>query len=102
MIQAIRQLRFGGHDVIIFHVLDESEVHFPFDGMLDLLEPESGENLVVNAQAIKQDYLQAMGELRATYRKECLGMGADFVELDTSMRFDHALVKYLSGRKARF
>jgi len=102
VIQAIRQLRFGGHDVIIFHVLDESEVHFPFDGMLDLLEPESGENLIVDAQAIKQDYLQAMGELRATYRKECLGMGADFVELDTSMRFDHALVKYLSGRKARF
>ncbi len=29
-------------------------------------------------------------------------MGADYVELDTSMRFDHALVKYLSGRKARF
>ena len=56
----------------------------------------------MDAQAIKQDYLQAMGELRATYRKECLGMGADFVELDTSMRFDHALVKYLSGRKARF
>ena len=27
---------------------------------------------------------------------------SDFVELDTSMRFDHALVKYLSGRQARF
>ena len=102
VIQAIRQLRFGGHDVIIFHVLDESEVHFPFEGMLDLLEPESGENLIVDAQAIKTDYLHAIGELRAKYRKECLGMGADFVELDTSMRFDHALVKYLSGRKARF
>ena len=102
VIQAIRQLRFGGHDVIMFHVLDESEVHFPFDGMLDLLEPESGENLIVDAQGIKGDYLRAMEELRANYRKECLGMGADFVELDTSMRFDHALVKYLSGRKARF
>lgn len=102
VIQAIRQLRFGGHDVIMFHVLDESEVHFPFDGMLDLLEPESGQNLIVDAQGIKGDYLRAMEELRANYRKECLGMGADFVELDTSMRFDHALVKYLSGRKARF
>ena len=62
----------------------------------------SGETLIVDAQAIKGDYLQAMSELRATYRKECFGMGADFVELDTSMRFDHALVKYLSGRQARF
>ncbi|RLS51951.1 MAG: DUF58 domain-containing protein [Planctomycetota bacterium] len=102
VLQAIRQLRFGGHDVIIFHVLDESEVHFPYDGMLDLLEPESGQNLIVDAQAIKADYLQAIQALRATYKSECRGMGADFVELDTSMRFDHALVKYLSGRKARF
>lgn len=102
VLQSIRQLRFRGHDVIIFHVLDESEVYFPFEGMLDLLEPESGQKLVVDAQAIKSEYLDAIGQLRSQYRKECLGMGADYVELDTSMRFDHALVKYLSGRKARF
>ena len=41
-------------------------------------------------------------ELRSQYRRECLAVGADFVELDTSMRFDTALVEYLSQRKARF
>lgn len=102
VIKAISQLRFRGHDVIIFHILDESEVHFPYDGMVDLLEPESGQNLIVDAQAVKRDYLQAIEELRQTYRTECQAVGADYVELDTSMRFDHALVKYLSGRKARF
>ncbi|HUG18139.1 MAG TPA: DUF58 domain-containing protein, partial [Planctomycetaceae bacterium] len=30
VIQSLRQLRFAGHDVILFHILDEAEVSFPF------------------------------------------------------------------------
>jgi uncharacterized protein (DUF58 family) len=102
IIDAIRMLRFGGHDVIVFHVLDEAEVTFPFDGMCDLKEPESGRTLLVDAAGIRSDYLTALQELRDRYRKDCLAVGADFVPLDTSMRFDKALVEYLSQRKARF
>ena len=102
VLDAIRLLRFAGHDVIIFHVLDEAEVHFPFTGMVDLKEPESEQTLLVDAQGIKTDYLEALEELRGLYKKECLAVGADYVPLDTSMRFDKALVEYLSQRKARF
>lgn len=102
VIDAIRMLRFAGHDVIIFHVLDEAEVHFPFSGMCDLRDPESNQNMLVDAAGIKKDYLEALQELRENYKKECRSMGADFVELDTSMRFDKALVEYLSQRQARF
>ena len=102
VIDAIRMLRFAGHDVIIFHVLDEAEVHFPFDGMCDLKDPESGQKMIVDAAGIRADYLDALKQLRETYRKSCLTSGADFVELDTSMRFDTALVEYLAQRKARF
>src|SRR5688500_16216836 len=38
---ALRRLRHGGHDVILFHVLDEAEVHFPFEGLVELEEPET-------------------------------------------------------------
>lgn len=102
VIDAIRMLRYAGHDVIIFHILDESEVYFPFSGMCDLREPESQQNMVVDAAGIRQDYLDALKELRDQYRKSCRSVGADFVELDTSMRFDKALVEYLSQRQARF
>jgi uncharacterized protein (DUF58 family) len=102
VIDAIRMLRFAGHDVIVFHVLDEAEVHFPFEGMCDLKDPETDATLLVDAAGIRSDYLEALGELRSHYRRECRASGADFVELDTSMRFDTALVEYLSQRKARF
>src|SRR5688572_6042267 len=41
IIQSLRRLRHGGHDVILFHILDEAEVKFPFDGMVEFEDPES-------------------------------------------------------------
>ena len=45
MIDSLRILRHRGHDVIVFHVLDEAEVSFPFDSLSDLRtrgEPDRG------------------------------------------------------------
>jgi len=102
VIESLHLLRHGGHDVIVFHVLDEAEVSFPFDGIVDLKDPETGESLVLDAAGMRADYQETLKELCGRYRKECLAIGADYVELNTSMPFDKALVEYLSQRKARF
>lgn len=102
VIESLHLLRHAGHDVIVFHVLDEAEVTFPFDGMVDLKDPESGESLIIDAAGMRSDYLETLEELRDRYRKECMRIGADYVALDTSMPFDTALLEYLSQRKARF
>lgn len=102
VLDGIRRLRHAGHDVILFHVLDEAEVAFPFQGVVDLRDPESGDSQVLDAAGIRQDYLEAVTEFRNDYRRECLKVGADYVPLDTSMAFDRALIQYLSQRQARF
>lgn len=102
VIDTLHLLRHAGHDVILFHVLDEAEVHFPFEGMVDFRDPESGDTLVVDAAGMRADYLDAISELREHYRRECSKMGIDYVPLDTSMAFDKALLGYLSSRQARF
>jgi uncharacterized protein (DUF58 family) len=102
IIDAIRMLRFRGHDVIVFHILDEAEVTFPFTGSVDLLEPETNEHEIVDAAGIRAEYLQAVSDLRERFRTTCQAVGADYVPLDTSMPFDKALVEYLSQRQARF
>lgn len=102
IIGSLRMLRHAGHDVILFHILDEAEVTFPFSGSVDLLEPESEEHQIVDAAAIRTDYLEAVEEMRGRYREVCLKIGADYVALDTSMPFDKALLEYLFQRQARF
>jgi uncharacterized protein (DUF58 family) len=98
---ALRRLRHAGHDVILFHVLDEAEVRFPFSGVVELEEPESNDTVQIDAGSFQTDYLEEVAAFRDGYRRECFQNGADYVPLDTSMRFDKALTEYLISRRAR-
>ena len=102
VLAALNRLRHGGHDVILFHILDEAEVNFPFRGLVEFEEPESQTRMTVDATGIRQDYLDQIEEFRETYRRECFKSGVDYVPLDTSMQFDRALMEYLISRKGRF
>jgi len=101
IISALRQLRHGGHDVILFHILDEAEVDFPFSGLVEFEEPETSARLEVDADNYRHDYLRELSSFREMYRRECFQSGIDYVELDTSMPFDRALTEYLVARKGR-
>ncbi|WP_339612539.1 DUF58 domain-containing protein [uncultured Rubinisphaera sp.] len=102
VMHSLRMIRHAGHDVILFHVLDEAEVTFPFTGSVALRDPETNEEMKLDASGMRRDYLDAMQALRDQYKKDCQNMGIDYVPLDTSQRFDHALIEYLSQRQARF
>lgn len=99
---ALMRLRHGGHDVILFHILDEAEVRFPFEGMVELDDPETASKLVIDADAARTGYVQAVESFREEYRAWCFRAGVDYVQLDTSMQFDKALMEYLHNRRARF
>ena len=101
ILQALHRLRFAGHDVILFHILDEAEALFPFEGMVELEDNETHETLLVDADGIKADYLDEVDSFRATFRKECLSARIDYVPLHTGMPFDKALMSYLLSRQAR-
>lgn len=101
VLKAIRQLRHGGHDVILFHILDEAEVSFPFHGLIEFEEPETAETVHVDATNYRHDYLAEVESFRQLYRRECFQSRVDYVPLDTSLPFDKALLEYLISRRAR-
>ena len=101
ILKALYRLRFAGHDVILFHVLDEAEAEFPFEGMLELEDNESDERLEVDADAIKADYLEEVAKFRDRYKVECFRARIDYVPLHTGMPFDKALMSYLLSRRGR-
>jgi len=101
ILQALRRLRHGGNDVILFHILDEAEVNFPFEGVFDFIDPEADQHLQVDASGIRRDYLAEVQSFRDTFYRECFQMGVDYVALDTSMQFDKALMEYLLSRRSR-
>ncbi|QDU54532.1 DUF58 domain-containing protein [Aeoliella mucimassa] len=100
-ISSLRRLRHGGNDVILFHVLDEAEVAFPFHGLMELEDPETKQKLEVDADNFKKDYTEELKAFRDQYSAECFKSGIDYVPLDTSMPFDRALMEYLVTRRQR-
>ncbi|HMP02818.1 MAG TPA: DUF58 domain-containing protein [Gemmatales bacterium] len=101
-IKSLHHLRHRGNEVILFHILDEAEVHFPFDGLIEFEDTESHEKLTVDARGMQGDYLKAVGEFRAQLKKEAASANIDYVPMDTSISFDKALMEYLLNRQRRF
>ena len=102
VLQSLRRLRHSGHDIILFHILDEAEVQFPFDGLIEFKEPETLDRIQVDATGFRRGYQDEIEAFRQEYLRECFQSGIDYVPLDTSMQFDTALLKYLMSRKSRF
>lgn len=101
LIQALYRLRHAGHDIILFHVMDQSEVNFPFNGDVEMTDPETGEVIRLNADGIRQQYLKQLDEFREFYMQQCSQARIDYVALSTDIPFDKALTKYLLSRKGR-
>jgi uncharacterized protein (DUF58 family) len=102
VIEALHHLRHRGNEVILFHVLDEAEVSFPFEGLIEFEDVEAPAKLTVDARGMRGDYLQAVREFREQYKEECARAGIDYVAMDTSVGFDKALMEYLLQRQRRF
>jgi uncharacterized protein (DUF58 family) len=102
VLQAVHHLRHRGNEVILFHILDEAEVHFPFEGIVEFEDVEDQRKLTIDARGMRPDYLKSLQEFRESYRKECAKANVDYVPIDTSISFDKALMEYLIQRQRRF
>lgn len=101
-LKAMRMLRSAGHDVILFHVLDEAEVQFPFHGVVQLFDPETRKEITVNADEMGQEYRDNVAAFRQQWKQGCTESRIDYVALDTSVPYDKPLTEYLVSRRGRF
>src|SRR5271170_4893398 len=102
VLESLHHLRHRGNEVILFHILDEAEVHFPFEGLIEFEDVETPEKLTIDAKGMKADYLQSINEFREHCRHESAKANVDYVPIDTSIGFDKALLEYLTQRQRRF
>ena len=99
--KAVHRLRHSGHEVIRFHILDEAEALFPFDGVVELEDNETGEALTVDALGVRDDYLAAVAAFQSDYKRDFFRARVDYVPLHTGMAFDKALMGYLLSRQRK-
>ena len=96
LFRGLRLLRSRGHDVLVFHILDDDELDFPFNGPTRFEGLELEEHLRCNPRALREGYLEAIGNYLEEVRRGCSGNNISYVQLRTSQPLDAALAAFLS------
>ena len=98
IVDGIKHFRFGGHDVLIFHLFDPQEINFDFSDMVEFEDIETGEKMVVEAESAKSIYLENVQRFRDTLSEKCSLIGADYHFVSTDQPLDFALFQFLASR----
>ncbi len=101
IINGLKHFRFSGNDVIVFHVMDPSELTFQFKDIVELEDMETYEKLVIMSEEARESYLENLEKFKHRMKNECGLLKIDYNILDTSKPLDFALFQYLSKRSTR-
>ena len=98
ILAGLHHLRYLRHEVILFHVIDHAELHFPFRQNLKLEGLEGLGERFCDPIAVRKSYLEELNRHLEQIRVGCRQDKVDYVQLDTSEPLDVALVRYLATR----
>ena len=98
LFRGLKLLRARGHDILVFHVMDDDELDFPFSGPTRFEGLELPEHLNCNPRALREGYLGALESYLEEVRRGCASNSVDYALLRTSQPLDAALAAYLSNR----
>jgi len=100
LFRGLEMLRHGRHDVLVFHVLDEEELTFPFAGMTRFEGMEQIDHILCDPRALRDGYMEALEEYLVEVRRGCARKGIDYQLVHTREYLDAVLSKFLHARMA--
>ena len=99
---AFQHLRFKGHDLVAFHLLDQNELDFDFtDPVLLLEDAETQEQMPVLPDVVMGGYRERMRQHVNDMRECAAANHVDYEMLTTKQPLDFALFSFLSRRAGR-
>lgn len=100
LFRGLEMLKHRKHDVLVFHVLDQDEMEFPFAGTTRFEGMEELPHLLCDPRALREGYLEALEEYLVEVRRGCARQGIDYVLVRTGDYLDALLTKFLHHRMA--
>ncbi len=97
----LKQLRFLGHEVLVFQVLDRDELEFPFSESKVFEDLETGVRRVISPAAVREKYLARFNQFMAGYRDLFQELEMPHCVVRTDQNPWHALALFLAERKRK-
>jgi uncharacterized protein (DUF58 family) len=101
LFKGLEMLRHRRHDVMVFHVLDDDELAFPFSGMTRFEGLEDLPHLLCDPRSLRDGYLEALEEYLVEVRRGCTRIGIDYNLVRTSDYLDAVLSRFLFARASQ-
>jgi len=99
ILDGIRHLRFKGHEVIVFQVLDPHELEFPFQGMVEFSGLEQLPKVLTRPAEIRKSYLGELENFLNLIRRGCEKNRCHYTLVNTAQSLHEVLSGYLAFRR---
>jgi uncharacterized protein (DUF58 family) len=100
IVKAFHHFDYARHELIVFHIMAEEELTFPFESFTEFHDLEGvEETLQIDPKTIRSKYLDRVRLFMQEMEQSCGRMKADYVPISTKEDFNTALADYLSKRR---
>ena len=98
LFKGLNLLRYRGHDVMIFHVMDDEELDFNFTGTTKFEGLEAVGDLTCDPRSLREGYMEAVEAYLTELRLFCSSSSIDYQTIRTTEHIDAVLAHYLNHR----
>jgi uncharacterized protein (DUF58 family) len=98
VLEGIQHLRFGGHEVVCFHVMDPYELEFPFTGLVEFEGLENIPKILTRPAELRKTYLREVEAFRNRLREGCEKNQSHYLLVNTKEPLYEVLSGYLAFR----
>jgi len=95
----LQYLKFNRHDLILFQILDEFELTFPFRGLIRFDGMEGEGVFRTQPERVRQNYRELFERFRHDLQVGCQRMEIDLQQIFTTRPVGAALREYLARRR---
>jgi uncharacterized protein (DUF58 family) len=94
----LQHFRHNHHEVLVFQLLDDAELNFPYDRLTRFRDMEGAGRVVVNPKSVRQRYLARLQAFTERLKHECFQRKISYHLINTKQPYDLALAEYLDKR----
>ncbi len=98
MLKAIKEFKYNKNEVILFHLLDPTEINLDVGEESHFIDMENGAELITEPYQIRGEYRKSVQNFINEIKTECLNFGVEYSLITTDQLFDKALLNYFIKR----
>jgi uncharacterized protein (DUF58 family) len=100
VLAGLKHLRHKRHEVVLWHILDQAELEFPFQEATLFRGLEQYPELLTDPRSLRRGYLAEVQAFVTELEKGCREQNIDYVQMRTETPLSVALSSYLAHRLA--